>query len=122
MLGSTNWEAEANPFLIHAREIPVISRRQRPDRMQMIGQQHHGTEIERPSPFGFPKDDPKQSHGGEFSKHRRIQFRFHSEEARAVGNENASIVGHPDMAPRSHRSAQRTLSWLDIMSSEAQAG
>lgn len=35
------------------RGIPVISRRQRPDRMQVIGQQHHGGNRERPSLLGF---------------------------------------------------------------------
>jgi len=45
-----------NSFLIRA---PVISRRQGPDCMQMIGRQHYGGDIERPSLFGFVKDGPK---------------------------------------------------------------
>jgi len=65
--------------------------------------------IERPLPFGFTKDDPKQSHGGEFSIHRRMQFSFHSEKVHAAGNESASIIGHPGRVPRSRWSAQRTL-------------
>jgi len=36
--------------------------------MRMIEQQHPGGAIERPSPFGFTKHSPKQSHGREFRK------------------------------------------------------
>lgn len=73
-----------------------ISGGERPDRMQVIWQQHNGLNCELPLDDRFSKNVAEQPHGGNLRKDRSVAFRLEGEEIHSPRYEGSSIVGHED--------------------------
>ena len=62
--------------------------------MNMIVEQNHCINPERPLPAAFANGGAQENAGGIGTKNRGTLFRYHSEKERTAGNISASKVGH----------------------------
>ena len=89
------------------RRIPAIALRQRPNGVQMVGEQHQGIDAKRPASAAFAHRRPQAGACGIRTENRHAPFRHHREEIGTARYPHAPIVRHKPNSLGWVRSAYR---------------